>query len=140
MLEMEDLGVQVGVSKNEFPWRVVWWQRLEKEAPTKRFLVGKTFPIAPITIQTTALANDQLPFLLLPTLRPPPPLPPLAPLPPLPPVPPSPRARGISSRRKNHAPGHGAQIGNSVAAKHKSSRLPPPPPFAVAATATDQRD
>ena len=77
----------------------------------KRFLVGKTFPIAPITTQTTALANDQLPF---PMLTPPPPPPPL------PPVPPSPRARDISSRRKIHAPGTGAPIGNAVAAEHES--------------------
>ena len=63
----------------------VWWQRLEKEALMESILVGKTFPIAPITKQTTALANDQLPFLMLPTLQPPPPLPPLPPLPPHPP-------------------------------------------------------
>ena len=77
----------------------------------KKFWVGKTFPIAPITTQTTALANDQLPF---PTLPPPPPLPPL------PPVTPSPRARDISSGRKIHAPGHGAPIGNTVACEHES--------------------
>ena len=108
---MKALGIQVGVGKNEFPWRVVWWQRLEKEAPMKRFWVGKTFSIAPITTQTTALANDQLPF---PTL----PLPP--PLPPVPPVTPSPRTQDISSRRKIHAPGHGAPIGNRVASEHES--------------------
>ena len=61
--------------------------RIQKEAPMKPFFVGKTFPIAPITTQTTALANDQL-------------LPPS-----LPPLPPSPRARDISSRRKIHPPG-----------------------------------
>ena len=83
----------------------------------KRFWVGKTFPIAPITTQTTALANDQLPFPMLPALPPPPPLPPL---PPLPPVTPSPRARDISSRRKIHEPGHGASIGNTLAAEHES--------------------
>ena len=41
----------------------------------KIFLVGKSFPITPITTQTTTLANDQLP-----------------------PPPPSPRAQDISSR------------------------------------------
>ena len=87
---------------------------LEMEAAMKTFLVGKTFPIAPMTTQTTALVNDQLPFPMLP---PPPPLPPL---PPLPPVPSSPRARDISSRRKIHSPGHGAPIGNTLAAEHES--------------------
>ena len=111
LLEMEALGVRVGVAKNEFPWRVVWWQRLKKEAPMKTLWVGKTFPIAPITTQTTALPNDLLPF---PSLPPPPPLPPL------PPVTPSPRAGDISSRRKIHAPGHGAPIGNTVASEHES--------------------
>ena len=82
-----------------------------------RFLVGKTFPIAPITTRTTSLTNDQLPF---PMLSPPPLPPPLAPFPPLRPVAPSPRARNISSRRKIHAPGHGAPIGNAVAAEHES--------------------
>ena len=77
----------------------------------KRFLVGKTFPIAPFTKQTTALANDQL---LFPMLPPPPPPPPL------PPVPPLLSARDVSSRRKIHAPGHGAPIGNAVAAEHES--------------------
>ena len=80
MLEMEALGVQVRVGKYKFPLTVVWWQRLEKEAPMKRFFVGKTYPIAPITTPTTALANDQLPFPKLPS----PPAPPSLPL--LPPV------------------------------------------------------
>ena len=80
----------------------------------KSFLVGKTFPIAPITTQTTALANDQLPFPILPTLPPP------ISLPPLPPVTPSPRARNISSRRKIHATGHGAPIDNAATAEHES--------------------
>ena len=71
---------------------------------------GKSF----FTIQTTALANDQLPFPMLPPPPPPPPSPPL------PPVPPSPRARDISLRRKIHAPRHGAPIGNAVAAEHES--------------------
>ena len=75
LLEMEAQGVQVGVGEHEFPWRVVWSQRLEKEAPMKRFLVGKTLPIAPITTQTTAPANDQLAFPMLPTPQPPPPPP-----------------------------------------------------------------
>ena len=114
LLEMQALGDQVRVGKNGFLWRVVWWQRMAKRAPMKRFLVGKTFPIAPVTTQTTALANEQLPFPML-ALPPPPP-----PLPPLPPVPPSPRARDISSRRKIHAPGHGAPIGNAVAAENES--------------------
>ena len=68
----------------------------------KSFLVGKSFPIAPITTQTTALANDQLLF----PMRPPPPAPPPpSPLPPLPAVPPSPRARDIRTGRKIHPPG-----------------------------------
>ena len=86
----------------------------------KRFLVGKTFPIVPITTHTTALVNDQLPFPMLATLAPPPPPPPLPLLLPLPPVTPLPRDRDISSRWKIHAPGHGAPIGNAVAAEHKS--------------------
>ena len=122
-------GVQVRVGKNEFLWRVVWWQRLEKVAPMKRSLVGKTFPTAPITTKTTARANDQLPFRMLPTLPPPTPFPPLQlvpllpPLPPhllLPPVPPSPRAREISSRQKIHAIGYSAPICNAVAVKNES--------------------
>ena len=76
------------------------------------FLVGEAFPIAPITTQTTSLANDRLHFPLHP------------PAPPLPPVPPSPSARDISSRRKIHAPGHGAPIGNGVAAEHESFPAP----------------
>ena len=51
---------------------------------------------------------------------PPPPPPPPPPLPLLPPVEPSPRARDISSRQKIHALGHGAPIGNAVAAEHES--------------------
>ena len=81
------------ISKNELPRRVVWWQRLEKESPMKSLFLGKTFPITPVTTQTTALANDQL----LP--------PPLPSLPPLPPPPPSPRVQDISSRREIHPPG-----------------------------------
>ena len=78
---------------------------MQKEAPMKPFLVGKTRPIAPITTQTTALANDQL-------------LPP--PLPPLPPLPPSPRL-GISARRGRFIHwDHGAPIDNAVAAEHES--------------------
>ena len=98
----------------------------------ERFLVGESFSIAPNTTQTTALANDQPSFPMLPALpplRPPPLLSPLLPLPLLPPHPPllplppvmlSPRAQDISLRRNIHAPGHGALIGNAVAAEYES--------------------
>ena len=58
LLKMEALSVQVGVSKNEFPSRVVWGKPLEKETPIKGLLVATTPPIAPITTTPTALAND----------------------------------------------------------------------------------
>ena len=113
-------GVQVRVGNYEFPWRLVRWEQFEKNTSKKGFLVGKGFPIAPMTTQTTAIANDQLPFPMLPTLPQPPPLAPLTPLPllppisPLPPVPPSARARYISPKRGIHIFEHGAPIGNAV--------------------------
>ena len=95
----------------------------------KSFLVGKSFPIAPITTQTTALANDQL----LP--------PPLPPLPPLPPPPPSPRARDIRSMAiepEGPSTGNtGTPIDSAVAAEHESCQATAAAATVIAALASE---
>ena len=87
----------------------------------ERFLLGKTFPIAPIT-QTTARANDQLLFPMLP------------------PTPTASTATAVASRLDYQLqakdPSTGTLIDNAVAAKHESCpamRRPPPTAAAVIA-------
>ena len=113
---MEALGIQVRVGKNELPWGLVWWQRLEVEAPEKVFQ-SLPSPHKP-RLLNQLLAPPRPPFPPLALLPPLPPLPTLPPLPPLPPLLLSPRAREISWRQQIQPPGSrrpDQQLGRSQA-------------------------